>query len=411
MTYEEAMAYIHAVDWRGSRPGLSRVRELCARLGDPQKELSCVHVGGTNGKGSFSCMLACVLQAAGKKTGLYTSPYVYRFNERMQIGGVPVSDEALAALMEEIKPHADAMEDPPTEFELITAAAFLWFCREKCDVVVLEVGLGGRLDATNIIEKPLLSAVTSIGLDHTAILGDTLSAIAGEKAGIIKPGCPVLAGELPEEALSVIRRAAEEAGAPFYQAETELVTVGRESLAGTEFTLRGEPYRIGLAGAFQPKNAAAVIRAAEILNIPREAVKEGLEKARWPARFEVLREDPTVIFDGGHNPQGVAAAVETVKRLGLGKVVLLTGMMRDKDYKTAARLFSEIADTVYCVEPDNPRALPAEEYAAEFPAAIPEKSVEAGVKAAMAAARAQGRPLLCAGSLYMYREARDAALA
>ena len=199
MTIEEAMELIHGVEWRGSRPGLTRVRELLHRLGDPQDGLQFVHIAGTNGKGSTAAMLASILRSAGYTTGLFTSPYLERFAERMQVNGVPVPDAEFAAVCETLKPCITAMDDPPTEFELVTAAAMLWFRRRGCDVVVLEVGLGGRLDATNVIAAPACAVITNIGLDHTEILGDTLEQIAREKAGILKPGtCAVSYPQAPE---------------------------------------------------------------------------------------------------------------------------------------------------------------------------------------------------------------------
>ena len=408
MTYQEAIDYILSVEWLGSRPGKSRISELCARLGNPQNQLRYVHVAGTNGKGSVSCMMANVFQAAGYKTGLYTSPYVYRFNERIQLNGEDIPDDELAKTVEKVREAADQMDERATVFELITATAFLWFAEQKCDVVVLEVGMGGRLDATNIIENPMLSIITSIDFDHTAILGDTLGKIAFEKAGIIKEGCPTLVGELPQEALDVIRETAKERNSEFYQAPTERIRIQSETLEGTVFTLNRVKYQIRLAGTYQPKNASVVIRAAEILSLPREAVKKGLAKTYWPARFEVLCKKPVVIYDGGHNPQGVSAAVDTVRRIGLEKPIILTGVMRDKDHEAIVGMLSSIASEIYTVTPDNPRALPAEEYAAEFPAATPSETVPLGVARAMKAADEKGLALLCVGSLYMYKEVYDA---
>ena len=204
MSYADALAYIHRINWEFCKPGLERVGELCEKLGNPQDRLCFVHVAGTNGKGSFCAMLASVLQAAGYKTGLYTSPYIVRFNERMMIDGNMIGDDELAQLTSEVQPVADAMAEPPTEFELITAIAFLWFARHGCRIVVLECGMGGRLDATNLIRTPLLSVITGIALDHTKYLGNTVEAIAGEKAGIIKHGVPVLYGGSDSAAAAVI---------------------------------------------------------------------------------------------------------------------------------------------------------------------------------------------------------------
>ena len=192
MNYTEAIEYIHSVNWTFCKPGLERVTELCHALGDPQDSLKFIHVAGTNGKGSFCAMTDSILRNAGLKVGLFTSPYIVEFNERMRINSLNISDSELCELVETVKPIADKMTDKPTEFELITAIAFLYFARNDCDVVVLECGLGGRLDATNIIKTPILSVITGIALDHTSILGDTVQKIAGEKAGIIKKDVPVL---------------------------------------------------------------------------------------------------------------------------------------------------------------------------------------------------------------------------
>ncbi|MBO7310992.1 MAG: bifunctional folylpolyglutamate synthase/dihydrofolate synthase, partial [Clostridia bacterium] len=214
MNYSEALEYIHSVNWCFCKPGLERIGELCRMLGEPQRELKFIHVAGTNGKGSFCSMLSSILKEAGYKTGLFTSPYIRFFNERMQINGEPISDSELAEITSYVRPFADQMTDKPTEFELITAICFEYFKRNGCDVVVLEAGMGGRLDSTNIIDASLLSVITGVSLDHTAFLGDTVEKIAAEKAGIIKSGCPVLLGGDSDEALCVVRKRAEARGAP-----------------------------------------------------------------------------------------------------------------------------------------------------------------------------------------------------
>ena len=204
MTYNEAIAYIHSICWRGSRPGLERIGVLCDLLGNPQDALSFIHVAGTNGKGSVCAMLAEICQHAGYRTGMFTSPYVRQFNERISVDGTPISNSRLAEIIARVRPVAESMEDPPTEFELITAAAFLYFCEEHCQLVILETGLGGRLDSTNIIKTPVATVITGIGLDHTAQLGSTIAEIAEEKAGIIKPGCPVILGSSEDEVQRVV---------------------------------------------------------------------------------------------------------------------------------------------------------------------------------------------------------------
>ena len=421
MTYTQALDYIHAVDWRGSRPGLSRITELAERLGNPQNTLSFVHVAGTNGKGSTSVMLASVLQAAGYRVGLYTSPYILRFNERIQINGTPISDEDLAALVEEIRPVAEDMADPPTEFELITALAFLYFAKEACDVVVLEVGLGGRLDATNIIPSSLVSVITGIAMDHTAILGDTPAKIAAEKAGILRSGVPVVYGGGGGEAADVIRQHAHTLGSPFVAVNHDGLSQVQTHLDGASFDF--EPLalydlRLSMAGSYQPRNAACVLTVLSVLQergltVSETAIREGLAAAHWPGRFEILCRDPLIISDGGHNPEGVHAAVNSVKQcLGDTRVMLLSGVMADKDYRVMVEDMASVARRVFTVKPSNPRSLDAHDYAAMFRrAGVPAEAfetVDEGVAAAVRAASAEGCPLLSLGSLYLYAELHTA---
>ncbi len=414
------MAYIHATEWQGSRPGLERITELCRALGNPQRGLRCIHVAGTNGKGSTSAMLSSVLRAAGYRTALFTSPYIYRFGERMQIDGEPISDEALCRVMEEVRPHADAMADRPTEFELITAAAFLWFFREGVDVAVIEVGLGGRLDATNVIEAPLLSVVTGIALDHTAILGDTVEAIAREKAGIFKRGCPAVCGFASPEVRAVLSAEAEARGADICFADRRALSVKEVTPYGTVFSY-GDTERVAIpfAAVYQPRNAALVLEALEALRrrelaISDEAMRRGMASVLWPARFEYFRHAPDVVFDGSHNPEGIAAAAESIRRLYDGRILLLTGVMRDKEYPAMIATLSPLVAHAFCVAPENPRALDAASLADAWQAggvdAAAFGTVEEAMRAALCEARASGLPLFILGSLYLYREAKDAFL-
>ncbi len=413
MTYEEALSYIHSVNWTFCKPGLDRIRALCEKLGNPQEGMRFIHVAGTNGKGSFCSMLSSVLRAAGYKAGLYTSPYIKVFNERMAINGEMIANEELAELVEYVRPFADAMEDKPTEFELITAIAFAYFRRHACDVVVLEAGMGGRLDSTNIIRDPLLSVITGIALDHTAFLGDTVEKIAAEKAGIIKDRRPVLYGGEDREAEAVIRTTAEERGSSFFSVDYGKLACERMNLDGTLLHF-GEhrDIKISLLGLYQPKNAAVVLSAVDILRgeglgISEEAVKVGLASATWPARFEILSRDPLVIFDGAHNPQGIDAAVASIQHyFQEQKVYVMTGVLRDKDYHVIASRLSEVASRAFVMTPENPRALPAEDYAALLSSlgveSVPYPSVKEAFAAAKAAAKQDGVPLVCLGSLYTY---------
>lgn len=420
MTYSEALAYIHSVSWKGSRPGLSRITELCRRLGDPQRGMRFVHVAGTNGKGSFCRMLAGILSAAGYRTGLFTSPFVKRFNERIMVDNEEISDADLARDTETVRVCADAMDDKPTEFELITAIGFVCFKRMKCDVVVLECGMGGRLDSTNVIENPLLSVVTGIDFDHTVYLGDTIQAIAAEKAGIIKNGRPCLWGGEDNSACRTLSAIASAKGSPFHAVDCARLRVKELSLDGTEFDF-GElsDLFLPLLGVYQPRNAATVLTAAEILRdeglkISETAIRKGLSGAVWHARFELLRKsDPVILYDGGHNPQGVRAAAESIRAYFPDrKVNVLSGVMADKDYDAMIATLSPVCARAFTVTPQNPRSLSADDYAAHFAAhrvnagAFP--SVPEALAAAIADSRENSRPLVCLGSLYLYAELTSA---
>ncbi len=415
MTYDEALKYIHSVSNFFCKPGLERVSELCERIGNPQKELKFIHVTGTNGKGSVCSMLSSILMAGGYKVGLYTSPYVREFNERMRINGENIPNEYLARLTEEIKQSADKMADSPTEFELITAIAFEYFRRERCDVVVLEVGMGGRLDATNIIESPLLSIITGISVDHTAFLGDTIEQIAGEKAGIIKPNCPVLFGGESKVAEDIITAEAIGKQSILYKTDYSSLSICNMTLEGTTFNYKDRSnMKISLLGDYQPRNAAIVLDAIDILRmgglaINEESVTKGLANAKWPARFEIIKNNPMVIFDGAHNLQGIEAAVKSIKQyFNHQKVIVVSGVLKDKDYQKISDSISEIASRVYTITPSNPRALSAEEYAKIFDSkgvkATPCESINAAIDLAIKEANETKATICCLGSLYTYGE-------
>ena len=414
MNYSEAIEYIHSVNWMFCNPGLDRVKTLCHALGDPQDSLKFIHVAGTNGKGSFCAMLDSILRSEGYKVGLFTSPYIMEFGERMRVDGENIPEGELCALVERVKPIADAMEDKPTEFELITALAFLYFAEQKCDYVVLECGLGGRLDATNVIKTPILSVITGIALDHTAILGDTHEKIAAEKAGIIRSGVPTLWCGSHEGAEKVIREKAAEVGSRFVKIDRSTMDVKSMTLDGTKFDfVDHSDMRIPLLGAYQPLNAANVLTAVDLLRelgveINEESVKAGLDGVVWHARFEIINKEPLVIADGGHNPEGIDGAVDSIKRYFTEKVGIVTGVMADKDYRYMASRMSEVGARVFCLTPDNPRALPATEYADVFrelgTKASAHGSVDEAVSDAIKWGRENGLPVVCLGSLYMYGE-------
>ena len=415
MDYQEALRYIDGVRWYGSKPGLERITALLDKLGRPQDRLRCIHIAGTNGKGSCAAMTASVLRAAGYRVALFTSPYLFRFNERMQINGEPIDDAVLAALVTELQPVADAFEDHPTEFELMTAAALLWFAREGCEVAVLEVGLGGRLDATNVIPCPEAAVLMNIGLDHTAVLGGTVEQIAAEKAGIVKRGGDVVLYPQAESVEAVVRARCEALGARLRTADFTQIAPEFDSLEGQVFTYRGVPYALPLLGAHQLRNAAVVLELVALLRekgwrLPQDAVEHGLYAVSWPARFELVHEEPAFIVDGGHNPQCAEAVAAALRQyFPREKRVLLLGILADKDYPRVLDILAPVADAWVCVRPNSERALSAEALGAALeqygkPVTVC-ASIPAGVSAALEQAGQDG--MVCAvGSLYMAGEVR-----
>ena len=391
--------------------------ELLGKLNDPQKELKFIHIAGTNGKGSTAAMLSSILEEAGYRVGLYTSPFINRFNERMQVNHQPIPDEELAALTEYVRPYADAMADSPTEFELITALAMVWFARQKCDIVVLEVGMGGELDSTNIIDVPEAAVIAAMGMDHVKELGPTMADIARAKAGIIKEGGRVVSYGGNPEADEVIAAVCRARNASLCQPDFSAIVPGDFGLEGQTFSYKGwRGLRIPLVGAYQMNNAAVVLETVEVLrqrgwSVSDEAVRQGLADTRWPARFEVLHRDPVFIVDGGHNPHGIRATAESLSRLFPGrKITFVTGVMADKDVEHILGLIVPLADQFFTVRPDNPRAMDAGELAARIEAmgakATACASVRDGVDRAIQAEGPHG--VACAlGSLYMSGEVRS----
>lgn len=417
MTYEEALSFIHQTDWKGSRLGLDRMRELMGLLGNPQERLRFIHVAGTNGKGSTCAMLASVLTAAGYRTGMYISPHLVRVNERISVNGADISDGDLIAAAEQVRDAAGNMADQPTEFELITAMALCHFARQRCDLVVLEVGLGGRLDATNIIPPPEAAVITNIGLEHTEILGDTPEKIAGEKAGIIKASSNVVLYSQTPEVEQVVRAICREHGCPLSTADPAHLSRRRETLAGQRFCWRGTQYAIPLLGAHQTRNAGVVLETVQALRhrgwkIREEAVSAGLGRVRWPARMEVLCKSPVFLLDGGHNPQCAQAAAGCLGSLLPGqKVVFLMGVLADKDYPAVIDRLMPFAQEFVCLTPESERALPAgalAEYLTRRGAnASPYDGIEDGIAAALSAAGERGA-VVALGSLYLAGFVREA---
>ena len=341
MVYQETLKYIHSLMRFGSRPGLERITKLLTALGNPQDYLEVIHIAGTNGKGSTSTIISIILSASGKKTGLYISPFVTEFNERIQINGQPISNNELAEFTSRVKQAVEEIPDdgcPITEFEFITAVAFLYFKEQKCDAVVLEVGLGGRLDATNVIKQPKTSVIAQIALDHTGVLGETESEIAFEKCGIIKPNCPVVTtADNSPEALEIIKKVSAERGCKLIISNKSEVKILSSDIFGSEIEWRDEKYKIVLAGKHQVSNALNAITAvmSAYPETSTNAVKEGLKNAVFPARCEVISRQPLVILDGSHNSNGTSALNDLLELTGITKAVAIFGFMADKDVSDA----------------------------------------------------------------------------
>lgn len=418
MNAQEAIEYIHSFFWKGSIPGLSRTQELLRRLNNPEKKLKFVHIAGTNGKGSTAAMTASILQKAGYRVGLYTSPYIYRFNERIQINGEQIADEDVAAVTEYVKQFAEAMEEKPTEFELVTAIGFEYFARRNCDIVVLEVGMGGALDSTNVIETPEVAVITNIGLDHTDYLGDTVEKIAETKAGIFKQGGHAVVYRGTAGVEEVFERVCAERNISLKKADFDSLVLHSHSLEGQVFDCgnRKELF-LPLLGDHQLHNASVVLSIADTLiekgwKITEENIRDGIRDVSWPGRFDIVRRDPLFIIDGGHNPQCIDALVTNIRDyLAQRKIIALTGVLADKDYGEMYKPMMPYIQEFVCITPPNPRKLEAAELAAHLrrvgATATPCETIPQGVELAMEKAGKDG-VVLCFGSLYTIGDIRNA---
>ena len=419
MNYSDALEKIHSLNKFGSRPGLERILKLLNMMGNPQDELKFVHVAGTNGKGSVCQMISSVLRVSGYRTGLFISPYITDFCERIQIDNTPIEREKLAEVAEYVFSFLEILNKDDiiiTEFEFVMAVALEFYKRERVDVVVFETGLGGRLDCTNVIKAPVCTVLTRIGLDHTDILGDTIELIAKEKCGIIKEGSYIVSSEQDAGALSVIEETSKERGVPLCVAETSSFSQVELSLTHTDFTYKGEEIRLYLTGEHQVQNAAAAVAALEVLKnrgffkINLSKIKEGFKEVRNPARFEVLSEEPLIILDGAHNKDGMETFAKTVKRLGVRKGILIIGMLRDKDSRGSLEFIDGLFSTVYTVPVSNPRALSAEEMGeiakGHYEEVIVTESVEEAFQKAYEKAQEEDASVFICGSLYLAGEIR-----
>ena len=465
MTYEEALDYLNHYGWSKWKLGLERTYELLERLGNPQQQLRFIHVAGSNGKGSTCAMLERIFREAGYKTGFFPSPFIQDFRERIQVCGNYISKEALTRLTEKVAGASDSMKDHPSHFEMITALGFLYFAEQNCDLIILEVGLGGRFDSTNVIAAPECAVITHLGLEHTEYLGHTLTEIAEAKAGIIKEGCPVVTYENDAESMAVVKKNCADKNCPLYIADRNRIELIRSSFDGQEILFRQNSpsstirrqanptdshssinkdddgivthvqkeflltdemsLTLSLLGDYQLDNVSVVLTVVEVMrsrgyNVPEDAVREGLQNVTWPARFEILSREPLLILDGGHNPQCAEALATTIRSyLPDEKVTFIMGVLADKDLDRILDEMVPLASSFICLTPDSPRALPAGELAATIQKKYATSATAASsIEEALALAFDKNRlkedcpghiyPVIAFGSLYLAGSVRSA---
>ena len=419
MTYKESLNYIHSLNRFGIKPGLERINALLKRLGNPEEKLKCIHIAGTNGKGSTSTALANIMIAEGKKTGLFISPFVVNFRERIQINGEYIKEKDLANLTYEISkivPEVEKeVEDNITEFEFITALMFAYFKEQNCDVVILEVGLGGRLDSTNVITKSLASVITQIALDHIAVLGDTIDKIAYEKCGIIKADCPVITtSHQNPRALPVIEKIAKDKNSPLKIANISSAENVKIAPYGSEFTYKGMNITVNLAGRHQIENMTAAAETALALGVSKTAIVRGIANTKFPARLEILSRSPLVILDGAHNENGADVLANYLDEHKLTPVTLI-GMMADKNCEAVVKKIASRSKAVFAVKVEgNPRTETAEnlsQIAGEYCVnSFTAENYGYALSLAFQRCKKTNLPLLICGSLYLASDIRDMAI-
>ena len=382
MNYEEALSYIHSTHKFGSKLGLDNIRDLLNRLGNPQKKLKFIHVAGTNGKGSTCTMLSYILEKSGYSTGLYISPYLEEFTERIQLNNKQIPRQELADAVEKVKKAIDAMLeegcDNPTEFEIETAAAFLFYAKQKADIVILEVGLGGRLDATNVIDSAEAASIVSISYDHMQYLGNTLEEIAMEKAGIIKENYDVsLYCKNEQSVIDTIQKISNSRNANLYVNDARDIEIISQDIDGQivrynkkDSVLGVKEFLMTLLGEHQAYNALNVLNVCEILvkkgyNIPSHAITEAMKSVRFSGRFEILHKNPVIVIDGGHNIDGIRSFTANLRKYFKNrKVVLFYGMLKDKQIDESLQLLTATSKKIYTLTPEEDRAMPSDEMAA-----------------------------------------------
>ena len=419
MDYNECIHYLEEEVGFGSVPGLERIQALCDKLGNPEQGLSVIHVAGTNGKGSAVAMLSSILQAAGYRVGTYTSPHLDRYNERFIINGQEISDEDFANEISLIKEICTELKtegkDVPTLFEIVTGAAFHYFAEQQVDILILEVGLGGKYDATNIISSPLLSLIMSISIDHTDFLGDSIEKIAAEKAGIIKKSCPVVLYSQDEIVYNIMWTIAKEKNAPFFCPDHTEINISSQTLEGTVFSVKSDLYSMNdlelpLLGTYQIGNCITVLEACAVLRknglyLSDEAIRKGLKQARWAGRMEICGKEPLILLDGAHNADGILQLANSISTYFEDKkVTLILGVLGDKEYHKMAEHILPHADAVILTEPHSERKLDVFSLARSISnyngIIYTEKEIEQAYEKALSITPADG-VILCCGSLYM----------
>ncbi|MGE4274810.1 MAG: folylpolyglutamate synthase/dihydrofolate synthase family protein [Candidatus Methanomethylophilaceae archaeon] len=411
MDYRSVTEWLYGLEAEGIKFGLENTVELLRRVGDPHLELTCIHVAGTNGKGSTCAMLESVLRHAGLRTGLYTSPHLLEFTERIRVDGRELERTQVESLAAELRPHVLRMAEEGkrlTFFEVTTVMAFLHFHRSDVDMVVVETGMGGRLDATNVI-LPKVSVITSIDMEHSHYLGSTLAAIASEKAGIIKAGRPVVTSN-GGEALEVIRARAKELGSGLHEVSQPPYLEVVQERGPTVVQREGRRYELGLRGAYQVQNAALVIEALRVLDHPRvdeHALRSGLREVRWPARLEQFGEHPAIFLDSTHNPSGAMALAQEIPHLG-SETVMVLGILQDKDAEAMCRILGPMVKGVVIAEASTDRAMAADRLAKVMGAFNQDVSFEECIADAMLQAIERAGPegtVLVTGSIYLAGDA------
>lgn len=427
MNYNEALEYLQGLTKFGINLGLGRINELLDRLGNPHEKLKVIHVGGTNGKGSTCAMLSSILKTAGCKVGTFTSPHLHSYTERYRLNGKEIHPGDVVALINRLRPHLESMVkegfEHPTEFEVSTAMAFCYFLDQQVDLLVLEVGLGGAIDSTNVVSKPLVSVITNVAMDHMDYLGHTIKDIAAVKAGLIKKGVPVVTAARNNEALEVIRQVASINNAPLVEVSREVTwqRTGSLNARGQQFTITGSrgSYKdlwLPLLGRHQLENAAVAIAVLELLieagyEIKIEHIKKGLATTSWPARLEVLGEEPLIILDGAHNYEGAKSLRQALDEYFPSRqIIMVLGMLADKERARVVNKLVPGARTVIVTRPNNPRAGNWQQLAEEVRPLVKDTRIVENIKEAIEQALAIANPagLVCiTGSLYMVAEARE----